>query len=495
MKKEKHHIIQGLQVEINVANERIGQAAADQTQDIIKNKIIPITEKALNEWSDENTHTQLDRLEIDLGAIPFDDLANEMPDLFETKIKETLKGLFSQRQKIEEESLVNVEYLQVLLDQLIFFLQKGHFPWHLHVAYKNPDEMVLELLNDDSSQLKKQLKPLLTLDEVLNRLVRSLHSDTIDLFLAEIAFSDAATQAMLLIGELARFNHMQNLHLGREQIEAAVYRQAIKRAALGQIVFTGKSVAKVVSELLLFLNYDRKQIPGYVRQFSMFAKSERFLAQFVDVIDELKKQGKLDELDRPDPAIEEGKKKQKSDEKETMQEQEKEQVEDSTICNLDNAGLVLLYPYLKHLFERLNWMQNNQFINENRRAQAVLLTDYLVYGEQDFVSEHKLVLNKILCGMQPRESLNPLVEIGEQEKKEADELLIAAIEHWSILKNTSADGYRYSFLKRDGVLKFVNESWQLNIERKSYDMLLESLPYTISIIQLPWMTNKLKVEW
>ncbi len=365
----------------------------------------------------------------------------------------------------------------------------------MHVAYKNPDEIVLELLNDDSSQLMKQLKPLLISNDVLNRLIRSLHSDTIDLFLAEIAFSDAATQAMLLIGELARFNHMQNIHFGREQIEAAVYRQAIKRAALGQIIFTGESVAKVVSELLLFLNYDRKQIPEYVRQFSMFAKSESFLAQFIDVIDELTKEGRLDELDRPDSANEENRKKQKPDKKVAEQEQGKEQVEDSTICNLDNAGLVLLYPYLKHLFEHLKWMENNQFRNENRRAQAVLLTDYLVYGEQDFVSEHKLVLNKILCGMQSKKALSPLVEIGKQEKKEADKLLISAIKHWSIIKNTSPDGYRHSFLKRDGVLKFVTESWQLNIERKSYDILLESLPYTISIIQLPWMTNKLKVEW
>ncbi len=113
MEKEKHHIIQGLQVEIKVANKQTGQAAADQTQDIIKNKIIPITEKVLDEWSDENTHIQLDRLEIDLGTIPFDDLANEMPDLFETKIKETLKGLFLQRQEIEEESRDNAEYPKV----------------------------------------------------------------------------------------------------------------------------------------------------------------------------------------------------------------------------------------------------------------------------------------------------------------------------------------------------------------------------------------------
>ena len=58
MEKEKHHLIQGLQVEISVANKQTGQAAADQTQDIIKNKIIPITEKVLDEWSDENTHIQ-----------------------------------------------------------------------------------------------------------------------------------------------------------------------------------------------------------------------------------------------------------------------------------------------------------------------------------------------------------------------------------------------------------------------------------------------------
>jgi hypothetical protein len=91
--------------------------------------------------------------------------------------------------------------------------------------------------------------------------------------------------------------------------------------------------------------------------------------------------------------------------------------------------------------------------------------------------------------------LDPLAVLSSEEKKEADDLLQSAIKHWSILKDTSPEGYRSAFLQRDGILKFEDDHWYLRVERKSYDMLLESLPFTISLIRLPWMKNKLLVEW
>ena len=38
-------------------------------------------------------------------------------------------------------------------------------------------------------------------------------------------------------------------------------------------------------------------------------------------------------------------------------------------------------------------------------------------------------------------------------------------------------------------------SKKLYVERKGVDVLLESLPWTISIIKLPWMQDSLQVEW
>ena len=74
-------------------------------------------------------------------------------------------------------------------------------------------------------------------------------------------------------------------------------------------------------------------------------------------------------------------------------------------------------------------------------------------------------------------------------------MLGSVIEHWVILKNTSIEGLRESFLQRNGKLTFANNEWLLQVEQKPYDMLLQSLPWNIGIIKLAWMRNILKTEW
>jgi hypothetical protein len=87
------------------------------------------------------------------------------------------------------------------------------------------------------------------------------------------------------------------------------------------------------------------------------------------------------------------------------------------------------------------------------------------------------------------------VSLTKEQIAEADVMLLSVIEHWSVLKNTSVQGLRESFLQRNGKLTLVNNEWLLQVEQKSYDMLLQHLPWSISMIKLPWMKNLLKTEW
>ncbi len=164
-------------------------------------------------------------------------------------------------------------------------------------------------------------------------------------------------------------------------------------------------------------------------------------------------------------------------------------------CNITNAGLILLYPNFERVFEALGWTENNQFVSETARFKAVLITDYLVRGDQELLHEHELILNKIICDMHPREAINPQVRLSEKEKEDARELLSASINNWRILRNSSREDYRYSFLKRKGVLIHIKGDWHLKVVRKKQDVLLETLPFTIDKIELPWMKNKLLVDW
>ena len=74
-------------------------------------------------------------------------------------------------------------------------------------------------------------------------------------------------------------------------------------------------------------------------------------------------------------------------------------------------------------------------------------------------------------------------------------MLGSVIEHWVILKNTSIEGLRESFLQRNGKLTFANNEWLLQVEQKPYDMLLQSLPWNIGFIKLAWMNQILITEW
>jgi hypothetical protein len=412
---------------------------------------------------------------------------------------------------------------QALLEQFIFFLKEGWVSWEFQeTPTLGADDILLKLLKENHGELKAQLLPLLAVGRLVDRLVNSLQPDTLDLLLAELAFSDAATQAMMLIGELSRFNHMKHLKLTRKQVEMAVYRQAFKMAAHNEIIFSGKTISRIFYDLLAALNIQQQQVPGYVKQFGYFVKKEKFLSQFVGLIDELMKNGPsglpetasakkaengpLNDTEkhdiRPKDVGIDNDDNENTDLKlltpigrKSIDNEDNETTGKKLLCNLNNAGLILVYPYFKTIFGRLNWLNEKEMIDQGYLTKALLLTDYLVYGEREVVPEHELVLNKILCGVEPKESLDPLAVLSSEEKKEADDLLQSAIKHWSILKDTSPEGYRSAFLQRDGILKFADAHWYLRVERKSYDMLLESLPFTISLIRLPWMKNKLLVEW
>jgi Contractile injection system tape measure protein len=83
----------------------------------------------------------------------------------------------------------------------------------------------------------------------------------------------------------------------------------------------------------------------------------------------------------------------------------------------------------------------------------------------------------------------------EAEWKEADLLLESVIEHWKVLKNTSVNGLRETFFKRDGLIMKNDVGWLLKVERKTLDVLLDNIPWGFSTLHLQWMPEVLHVEW
>ena len=163
-------------------------------------------------------------------------------------------------------------------------------------------------------------------------------------------------------------------------------------------------------------------------------------------------------------------------------------------CFINNSGLVLLWPYLPRYLQTLNYVQNNQFMSSNHQLQAVHSLEHLVRGEEDY-REYDLVLNKVLLGLPLPTPVDPELGKISLQLQEVSQLLKSVIRHWTILGKTSVDGFRQSFLKREGKLIEAENHWKLMVDRKGYDVLLEKLPYPLSYVKLPWMNQPLYVEW
>ena len=167
---------------------------------------------------------------------------------------------------------------------------------------------------------------------------------------------------------------------------------------------------------------------------------------------------------------------------------------DSDEIYIRNAGLILLWPFLNRFFVKIGLVQNNIFINIISAQRAALLLQYLIDNSTE-IPEHILPLNKILCGIDLLEPIDTNLKITEPERAECENLLSAVIQNWSILKNTSVEGLRKAFLQRNSILRIRDGSWLLQVERESYDILLDKIPWSIGVIKLPWMDNILYVEW
>jgi hypothetical protein len=193
---------------------------------------------------------------------------------------------------------------------------------------------------------------------------------------------------------------------------------------------------------------------------------------------------------------------QQAEEKETKSEYEsnterqKEKVEaQDEVIFIHNAGLVLLNPGLiKYYFEKLGWVHENDFKSEIARKKAILWLHYLTHGGLK-IREYELSLVKVLCGHLPTDIADIKLRLTKKERQEADEMLEAVIDSWTALKKVSKEGLRQSFLQREGRLTHDEAGWQLHVKSKAYDILIDQLPWSYSIIKFPWMLKPLFTQW
>lgn len=164
-----------------------------------------------------------------------------------------------------------------------------------------------------------------------------------------------------------------------------------------------------------------------------------------------------------------------------------------------NAGLVLFYPYLPLLFERLGLLTPDgegvaRVQGEEEASRACHLLQYLADGRLD-QSETLLPLNKLLAGMPLSQPVARVHEACADDLAVCDDLMRAVADRWPALNGTTPDVLRETFLRREGRLARKGEAWTLHVQRKTVDVLVDLCPWPFSLVYHPWMPAPIHVTW
>ncbi|CAI2766909.1 contractile injection system tape measure protein [Flavobacterium collinsii] len=172
--------------------------------------------------------------------------------------------------------------------------------------------------------------------------------------------------------------------------------------------------------------------------------------------------------------------------------------EDQTIPEIpsvhyvNNAGLILVHPFLKALFEHCGLLNTNHTINDSETAAHLL--HYIATGrEQDYESE--MLFEKVLCNIPINQTINRNIVLSEELKNEGHKMLQAVLFNWPIMKNSSIALLQNEFLQRPGKIILTEDNPKVIIERKTQDILLEKMNWNLGIVKLAWKDKIIFVDW
>ncbi len=168
--------------------------------------------------------------------------------------------------------------------------------------------------------------------------------------------------------------------------------------------------------------------------------------------------------------------------------------QDNGAISVQNAGLVLLHPFLKPFFSEIQLVDERDRLKRSARQAAVQVLHFLATSNREFF-EGNLVFEKFLCGVSLSAPMEKECLLTEKIMTESIALLQQVIRYWPALKNSSPEWLQQLFLQRKGKLIQDKGRVKLLVERKSQDILLDKLDWNISLVKIPWRKGLLFVEW
>ncbi|MBY0445043.1 MAG: hypothetical protein K2Q15_07540, partial [Burkholderiales bacterium] len=161
----------------------------------------------------------------------------------------------------------------------------------------------------------------------------------------------------------------------------------------------------------------------------------------------------------------------------------------------EDAGMVLLWPFLPELFSRCGWTTaNGRWQNPEAQLKAWRALATLAGRSEDDEQGHS---TRMLVGLEIDE---PVAHAPQLSESEFEHLITAS----AAIKNAWASaispmpfrtGLRPLFLRRNGIWRTSQSGWQITVQTAAQDILLAKLPWSLSIIMLPWLDQLITIDW
>jgi len=557
--KPSAHVIRQQQLELTLVEQAQASALQQQVAQLFTEQVVPAMDSVMSGLVADHEHLQIDRLEIDLGVINPAELGTQFSARVAVELEQALAiqrkqavevdGTVAGHAVFDEHSLPSEMSgaSSTLVAVVAFFLRSGRLPWWLAQQDSfHIDDSLESVLDDSPLELIRALRAS-PVERVARRLVKQLQRPLVDKLLMTLV-SNAPGMLVEEVEQLLQITDQLDEPTIRLVTRERLFIELI-RVSPATSVDIGAVLSLLVEQLASSLagggssKTASKFVQAAERVLSTSAPLRRRLTELGILPTAGGSNGNLmREFTRPDDRqlqSDSGIKRPDSEAVEsvpivpapvalhgdadttgvtgvagsgtsdanilardtelTRQGRSVAGLEDAVVelaegIYLENAGLVLLWPYLPRLFDQLGLADSRGFLSEPMQERGVLILQQLVTGAAEFPENH-LVLNKILCGWPIDEPVATQLDLTEVELVELNDLLDSLIQHWKALKNTSPAGLREAFLQRSGRLSKDDLGWLLIVNRSGHDILLDSLPWGIGLIRLPWMDQPLRVEW
>lgn len=481
MGKNEHNIIHKANLLFEVPNEKVGRQIYAGANDIFNSYIVPELEKFLSQFTDDEVIT-IDVLDIDLNFSAKEITSeHKFQSVISKKIESHLQNVLKQKMKQNNEEKAHTfsDEFKKTIDGFVYFLRTGRLPWYfVNGTQLSKVESIIEAINKHEKYFLEKFDQLVQIDRnVVNKIFAQydilLVNYILSLYVSSQVFSDFTKITKTLRTLFSK--HLNVVALNKIEMQWVIRFWTV-------LLYNNSSVQENV--VANFINKTNEFI-GYVSN-KYDIKTQLKIGDDVIVLLDKYLRAADDVTTEILNEIEKGETKQNK--------KDNNDKNDNTAYYFDNVGLILLHPFLQYFFMEFSLLNNdNNFIDETARETAVHLLHYLATCKEN-VPDFDLAFAKYLCGMPFDYITQRQTIITDKMKTEADELLISVIKHWTALKNTTPQGLQESFLQRSGKLIIGNENDKLFIAHNVIDILLNRLPWSISIVKLPWLEKMIYTE-